>query len=160
MSSEYSKYIDQLQDLRAKLLYYKQDNAKSRDHNSIVSMIPNQNTAKHSKQSFRLFRKKFEENKFQNTWICLQSEPLAGNVILLKVIGHLSETLIAVCSTPSSTLIPDGLLWVGVIAPLLKLRLIFVTQWSRGNNRFLNKPCNTDLTVGLCTSCSKNKCDY
>ena len=38
----------------------------------------------------------------QLTWMCLQSWPLAGRVILLKVIGHLSDTLIAVCSTMSS----------------------------------------------------------
>ena len=36
------------------------------------------------------------------TWICLQSCPLAGSVIRRKVIGHFNETLIAVCSTPSS----------------------------------------------------------
>ena len=38
--------------------------------------------------------------------MCLQSWPLAGRVILLKVIGHFKETLIAVCSTLSSVAPP------------------------------------------------------
>lgn len=38
------------------------------------------------------------------TCMCLHSWPLAGSVIRLKVIGHFNETLIAVCSTPSSPL--------------------------------------------------------
>ena len=38
--------------------------------------------------------------------MCLQSWPLAGRVILLKVIGHFRETLIAVCSTLSSVTPP------------------------------------------------------
>ena len=38
------------------------------------------------------------------TWTCLQSWPLAGSCIRRKVIGHLRETLMAVCSTPSSPL--------------------------------------------------------
>lgn len=39
-----------------------------------------------------------------HTWICLQSWPLAGRVILLNVMGHFSDTLMAVCSTLSSVL--------------------------------------------------------
>lgn len=34
--------------------------------------------------------------------MCLQSDPLAGNWIGLKVIGHFKDTFMAVCSTPSS----------------------------------------------------------
>lgn len=44
------------------------------------------------------------------TWTCLQSWPLAGSCIRRKVIGHFRETLMAVCSTPSSPLsvaLPD-----------------------------------------------------
>ena len=36
------------------------------------------------------------------TWTCLQSCPRAGSWMRLKVTGHLRETLMAVCSTPSS----------------------------------------------------------
>lgn len=48
--------------------------------------------------------------------MCLQSCPLAGSWIRLNVIGHLRDTLIAVCSTPSSPFRPG----VPGIVPLLK----------------------------------------
>ena len=41
------------------------------------------------------------------TCMCLQSCPRAGNWIRMQVIGHLSGTLMAVCSTPSSPLIVE-----------------------------------------------------
>ncbi|XP_067255117.1 RING finger protein 122 isoform X2 [Chanodichthys erythropterus] len=49
----------------------------------------------------------------------LQSWPLAGSWMRRKVIGHLSETLMAVCSTPSSPLRPG----VPGMVPLLKFLL-------------------------------------
>lgn len=88
--------------------------------------------------------------------MCLHSCPLAGSVILLKVIGHLSKTLSAVCSTASlslSTMLgpePDV---------LLKFLLILAMQCSAVSSRFRSRPCNTDLTLGLCTNCSTNRWD-
>lgn len=87
-------------------------------------------------------------------WMCLHSWPRAGNVIRLNVIGHFRETFKAVCSTASRSLskFED--------APvLLKFRLIFATQWSAVRRRFRKRPCNTDRTLGLCTSCRTNRCD-
>ena len=52
-------------------------------------------------------------------WMCLQSCPLAGSPIRRKVMGHLSDTLIAVCSTPSSPLLFMGLLLVTPVKFLL-----------------------------------------
>lgn len=45
-----------------------------------------------------------DTNKVGFTCMCLQSCPLAGNVILRQVMGHFNGTFIAVCSTPSSPL--------------------------------------------------------
>lgn len=53
------------------------------------------------------------------TWMCRQSWPLAGSWIRRKVIGHFRDTLIAVCSTPSSPLGPG----VPGMLPLLKFLL-------------------------------------
>lgn len=47
----------------------------------------------------------FRYDSKSKQWICLQSCPRAGRAILLNVIGHFNETLIAVCSTPSSPFI-------------------------------------------------------
>ena len=64
--------------------------------------------------------------------MCLQSCPRAGNWMRLKVIGHLREILIAVCSTPSCSvellllllLLPDnGLLFRLLLLVLLLLEL-------------------------------------
>ena len=69
--------------------------------------------------------------------MCLHSCPRAGNAIRLKVMGHLSDTLMAVCSTPSPSAFnppgllldePDGLLAAAAAATLLKLRLILAMQ--------------------------------
>ena len=49
-----------------------------------------------------LINKNNGESYTKLTCMCLHSWPLAGSVIRLKVIGHFNETLIAVCSTPSS----------------------------------------------------------
>lgn len=79
-------------------------------HSSVVDMIPNQNTGtKETIMSLIIYFKNFwfAYDIFQNahlTWTCLQSCPLAGSCIRRKVIGHLRETLMAVCSTPSSPL--------------------------------------------------------
>ena len=51
--------------------------------------------------------------------MCLQSWPRAGSIIRLKVMGHLRDTLIAVCSTESS---PD-ICALLLAATLEKLRL-------------------------------------
>lgn len=124
-------------------------------------------------------------------WMCLHSWPLAGRAILLKVIGHFREicgrkhirwlylwcwwclyrivTLIAVCSTPSTsedaglvdTGAPVGLLAAAAAAAtLLKLRFILAMQWSAGNRRLRSKPWRTDRTLGRCTSCRTNRWDY
>ena len=37
---------------------------------------------------------------------------------------------------------------------------LLVMQCSAGSNRFRNKPCNTDRTLGRCTNCKTNKCDW
>lgn len=79
-------------------------------HSSVVDMIPNQNTGtKETIMSLNRYFKNFcfAYDIFHNvhlTWTCLQSCPLAGSCIRRKVIGHLRETLMAVCSTPSSPL--------------------------------------------------------
>lgn len=88
-------------------------------------------------------------------WMCLHSCPLAGSVILLKVIGHFRETLRAVCSTASLSL--SFRLGPEV---LLKFLLILATQCSAANSRFLSRPWSTDRTLGLCTSCNTNRCDW
>lgn len=75
--------------------------------------------------------------------MCLQSWPRAGNVIRLNVMGHFNETLMAVCSTPSSPFMP----LFGVPA-FVKFLLILVMQCSAGNNRFRNNPWRTDRTLG------------
>lgn len=44
------------------------------------------------------------------TWTCLQSWPRAGSWMRRNVMGHFRDTLMAVCSTPSSPLrvvLPD-----------------------------------------------------
>lgn len=54
------------------------------------------------------------------TWTCLQSWPRAGSWMRRNVMGHFRDTLMAVCSTPSSPLrvvLPDE------AATLLKFRL-------------------------------------
>ena len=35
--------------------------------------------------------------------------------------------------------------------------LLLATQCSAGKRRFLNKPCKTEPTEGLCTNCNTNK---
>lgn len=89
--------------------------------------------------------------------ICLQSWPLAGNVIFLKVMGHFKDILMAVCSTPSpSELFREPF----EAATELKFLLILVTQCSAGNILFRNKPWSTDLTLGLCTNCRTKRWDW
>lgn len=85
--------------------------------------------------------------------MCLHSCPLAGNVILLNVIGHFNETFKAVCSTASLSLSFK----FGPELVLLKFRFILDMQCSAANNLFLSKPCSTDLTLGLCTNCKTNR---
>lgn len=61
------------------------------------------------------------------TWTCLQSWPRAGSWIRRNVMGHFRDTLMAVCSTPSSPLrvvLPDE------AATLLKFRL--TVGWEAG----------------------------
>lgn len=53
-----------------------------------------------------------------------QSWPRAGSWILRKVMGHFRDTLMAVCSTPSSPLRPG----VPGMVPLLKLRFTDVNR--------------------------------
>lgn len=89
--------------------------------------------------------------------MCLHSCPRAGNVILLNVIGHFSDTLSDVCSTTSRSRSARAPV---VLVVLLKLRLILAMQWSAVSSRFLSRPCSTDLTLGLCTSCSTKRCDW
>ena len=48
------------------------------------------------------------------TCVCLQSAPLAGSLIFLKVTGHLSETFTLVCCTLSSELLKNNFLTVCV----------------------------------------------
>lgn len=107
-----------------------QDTATSPARSSVVSTIPNQNTERTRKTSFKILPLIKHLNPFvfiffeAFTWTCLQSWPLAGSCIRRKVIGHLSETLMAVCSTPSSPLsvaLPDD------AATLLKF-LLTLTQ--------------------------------
>lgn len=118
-----------------------QDIAMSPARSSVVSMIPNQNTARTRKTSPLLFGTLFQNSAsimasdfrpsvrlfFPEvvTWTCLQSWPLAGSCIRRKVIGHLRETLMAVCSTPSSPLsvaLPDD------AATLLKFLLTLMQK--------------------------------
>lgn len=87
---------------------------------------------------------------------CLHSCPRAGSVILLNVMGHLSETLRDVCSTASLSL--SAKLDVG----LLKFFLILATHNSGPSSRFFRRPWRTDRTLGLCTNCSTKRwlCKY
>lgn len=118
-----------------------QDIAMSPAHSSVVNMIPNQNTARTRKKSlicypvhcFKILLP-LRHQIFDSvclfipavlTWTCLQSWPLAGSCIRRKVIGHLRETLMAVCSTPSSPLsvaLPDD------AATLLKFLLTLMQK--------------------------------
>lgn len=61
------------------------------------------------------------------TCTCLQSWPRAGSWIRRKVIGHLSDTLMAVCSTPSS---PFIVVFPDEAATLLKF--LFTKAMKRG----------------------------
>lgn len=90
--------------------------------------------------------------------MCLHSLPRAGRVILLKVIGHFKETLTAVCSTPSS-LDPFRELFIPPVT-LLKFNFILLMQCSAGSKRFRRRPCRTERTLGRCTNCNTNKCDW
>lgn len=67
------------------------------------------------------------------TCMCLQSCPLAGSWIRLNVIGHLRDTLIAVCSTPSSPFRPG----VPGMVPLLKF--LFTLQEKQKNPSHFTK---------------------
>lgn len=60
--------------------------------------------------------------------MCLQSWPLAGSWIRLNVIGHFRDTLMAVCSTPSSPFRPG----VPGMVPLLKF--LFTETKREGKN--------------------------
>lgn len=103
-----------------------------------------------------------------------------------NVIGHFSETLMAVCSTPSS---PLRVVLPADAATLLKFLLtrnkeqhvlvynvsngvvnihinnskrqvvLLVMQCSAGRSRFFRSPWRTDRTDGLWTSCSTNRWD-
>lgn len=64
--------------------------------------------------------------------------------------GHLSDTLIAVCSTLSSVPPADDELNE-------KFLLIFVIQCSAGRSLFRNKLCKTELTEGLWTNWRTNR---
>ena len=86
--------------------------------------------------------------------MCLQSCPRAGILIFRYVMGHFNDTLIAVCSTPSSTALD---IVVPLAADVLKLYLIFFMQCSAGSNRFFRRPWRTELTEGRCTSCRTNR---
>lgn len=124
------------------------------------------------------------------TCMCLQSWPRAGSWMRRKVIGHLRETLMAVCSTPSSPFSPG----VPGMVPLLKFLLtgsrkvkinargkmsnvmlftqykqranwhdcgiLLVTQCSAGRSLFFIRPCSTERTEGRWTSCSTNRWDW
>jgi hypothetical protein len=75
------------------------------------------------------------------------------NLLYVKMMRKL--TLMAVCSTPSLSVLPvAGLLEVtaelaaAAAATLLKLRLILLMQRSAGRSRFLYNPCKTDRTLG------------
>lgn len=73
-----------------------------------LNMIPGQNTVRHHlHMNTHVYTRcaqhvcvKCSESSL--TWTCLQSWPLAGSRIRWNVIGHFNDTLMAVCSTPSS----------------------------------------------------------
>ena len=99
--------------------------------------------------------------------MCRQSWPRAGRLILLKVRGqrkltckithsiqifNMIHTFWLVCSRLSSLLLLLEL--SGLVGGReVKLRLIFVTQCSRGKRRLRRRPCSTERTLGRCTSC-------
>lgn len=87
--------------------------------------------------------------------VCLQSWPLAGNVMRLYVIGHFRGTFIDVCSMTSLSPESPPLL----LRPLLKCRFILFTLCSVDSNRLRNRPWSTLCTLGLWTSCRTNKWD-
>jgi len=67
--------------------------------------------------------------KSEQTWTCLQSCPRAGSWMRRKVMGHFSDTLMAVCSTPSS---PFRGVLPAEAATLLKFRLTEERKCFRG----------------------------
>lgn len=139
-----------------------QDIAMFPVHSSVVSMIPNQNTARTRNIIFQSVS--FSKLCFHYdiwflfvtavvTWTCLQSWPLAGSCIRRKVIGHLRDTLMAVCSTPSSPLsvaLPDD------AATLLKF-LLTVMQKKRSKES-ANEARN--LTLRSCENVTVVFCMY
>ena len=91
-----------------------------------------------------------------HTWICLQSWPLAGRVILLNVIGHFRDTLIAVCSTLSS--VPptadehnEKFLLTANQSKWHKCQHLFYCSWNvtSTRNRFLNNNLKTCKCAGM-----------
>ena len=68
--------------------------------------------------------------------ICLQSCPRAGSDMRLNVIGHFKDTLIAVCSIESRSLLLDPVRW-----PFgLKCFLILLIHASAGSRRRRRRP--------------------
>lgn len=56
-------------------------------------------------------------------------------------------------------LLDEVLIGLVVEATELKFRLILEMQRSAGRRRFFRRFCSTDLTLGLWTNCSTNRCD-
>lgn len=85
-------------------------------YNPIISMKDNTYLQTGHRQEPRsVFSCKYDSRS--KHCMCLHSWPRAGNIIRRNVIGHLSDTLMAVCSTPSS---PFKLL---LFVTLVKFRL-------------------------------------
>lgn len=77
------------------------------------------------------------------TCTCLQSCPRAGSWIRRNVIGHLRDTLMAVCSTPSS---PFSVAFPEDAATLLKF--LFTAQTGRGNQQAEEERIEAESTDG------------
>ncbi len=78
--------------------------------------------------------------KVEQTWTCLQSCPRAGSWMRRKVMGHFSDTLMAVCSTPSS---PFRVVLPAEAATLLKFLLTKMRKHFRtvtGKDIFQSEP--------------------
>lgn len=120
--------------------------------------------------------------------MCLQSWPLAGNVMRLNEIGQSSEIWKRsnnhTCAKKKNQYIclfygnhsieiemNDGVFTLSDVCSIdasfslvidwleLKLRFILATQWSTGTKLRRSRLCNTCLMVGRWTSCNTNRCD-
>lgn len=121
-----------------------QDTSTSPSHSWAVSTTPDRSTVKYNivdtvlntTMTTATNKKSLMKVLNQPTWTCLQSCPRAGSWMRRKVMGHFRDTLMAVCSTPSS---PFSVVLPAEAATLLKFLLTkekeICFRWGRERGR-------------------------